>query len=349
MTQEKKNIRVLVVDDSIVAREMIRDILESAAGITVVAEASNGQEAVTKAKLFLPDLITLDVKMPIMDGLEAVRAIMSQRPTPILIITASLARDETDVSFQAISDGALDVMLKPIFEPGQPRDVFRDELIEKVRILSRVKVISHFGRKSRRTRSIPKGESRARERVVGIGASTGGPEAVMRLLASLPANFPSPVAIVQHISSGFDVGFASWLNRRLPFDVKVAASGDRLRSGRILVAPTNIHLSFHGHVVHLDDSPPVNSCRPAVDVLFQSLAASFKANTVGVILTGIGSDGTQGAQAIKNHGGATIAQDRESSVAFGMPHSAIVQGVIDEVLPLDQIPEAIVQAVMVRR
>jgi two-component system chemotaxis response regulator CheB len=348
MVKLERPIRVVVVDDSVVVREMLKEILESGNDITVVGEATNGHDAVEKARILSPDLITMDIRMPVMDGLEAVREIMAKRPTPILVITASLSREETDISFQAISDGALDVMLKPRLEKGPEMRRFRDELLEKVRILSRVRVISHFGRKPRRTRSIPK-SMKAHERVVAIGASTGGPEAVMHILKSLPPNFPSPLCVVQHISQGFDAGFASWLNKRVPFDVRVAGDGDRLKPGLVLIAPCNFHLRFQGLLAEIMDTPPVNSCKPSVDVMFESLAVGFKENAVGVILTGIGCDGTRGAEIMKENGGFTIAQDLASSVVYGMPKSAIDGGVVDLVLPLDQIPETLVQVISTRR
>ncbi len=346
MVKLERPIRVLVVDDSVVVREILKEIISGSGDIVVAGEASNGADAVEKVRLISPDLITMDVKMPVMDGLEAVRMIMARKPTPILIVTASLSMEETDVSFQAIADGALDVMLKPQMESEAARTAFRKELLEKIRILSRVKVISHFGRKPRRTRSIPKTGIKSRDKVVAIGASTGGPEAVMRILKAIPGNFPSPVAIVQHIAAGFDKGFASWLDNQVPLDVRLAEKGDTLKPGLVLIAPTNYHLVFNGLQADLEDSPPVNSCKPAVDKLFESLALSFKSDTIGVILSGIGNDGTKGAKAIKEHAGTTIAQDKETCVVFGMPGSAVEGGVVDFVLPLESIPEMLVSLVV---
>ncbi len=345
MVKLDRAIRVLIVDDSIVAREILKEMISGCSDINVVGEASNGADAVEKTKLLCPDIVTMDVKMPVMDGLEAVKAIMAANPTPILIVTASLSVEETDVSFQAIADGALDVMVKPHIESEASRTAFRKEFIEKIRILSRVKVISHFGRKPRRTRSIPKTGVKAREKVVAIGASTGGPEAIMRILKALPDNFPSPIAVVQHITAGFDKGFASWMDNQVGLAVKLAEEGEHLKPGVVLIAPSNYHLAFNGIQAGLDDSPPVNSCKPSVDVLFESLARGFKENTVGVILSGIGNDGTRGAKAIKHYGGLTIAQDRESSVVYGMPGSAVEEGVVDFVLPLEAIPEMLVSVV----
>jgi two-component system chemotaxis response regulator CheB len=181
-----------------------------------------------------------------------------------------------------------------------------------------------------------------------IGASTGGPAAVMTVMKSLTSNFPAPIVIVQHIYQGFSEGFSSWLERNLPFGVSLAGEGDRLAAGRVLVAPDGFHTVLEAGRVHLTDDPPINSCKPSVDALFLSAAEVYRENTVGVVLTGMGSDGAKGAKAIKTRGGHVIVQDEESCVVFGMPQSAIQIGAADEVLPLNDIAEALVSQVMNR-
>jgi two-component system chemotaxis response regulator CheB len=341
-------IRILIVDDSVVVRELLRELLESDPGISVVGEASNGKEAVEKTVYLGPDLVTLDVRMPVMDGLEAVREIMAVKPTPILIITASLSKDDLDISFQAIQRGALDVMLKPCLDSRKDYQEIREDLIERVTILSRIHVISHPRRRARKTRSIPKKDIRQREFTVVIGASLGGPAAVMTVLRALSKNFPAPIVIVQHIAKGFSDGFATWLNTHLPFDVRLARDGDPLRAGRVLIAPDGYHTTVEGGILRLGEDPPINSCRPSVDALFISAARTQRERVIGILLTGMGTDGAEGAQEVREHQGHVIVQDEESCVVFGMPRAAIERGAANAILPLTDIPEALVSLVMSR-
>ncbi|MHC5082234.1 MAG: chemotaxis protein CheB [Planctomycetota bacterium] len=278
MKKQGGPIRVLVVDDSVVVRELLREILETDPDITVVGEATNGKEAVEKTLFFAPDLVTLDIRMPVMDGLEAVQEIMAVKPTPILVITASLSKDDLDVSFEAINRGALDVMLKPRLDSRREYKTIRDNLIDRIKILAGIHVISHPRRRPRKTRSIPKRSPRERDRVVVIGASLGGPAAVTK-------NFPAPILIVQHISPGFSEGFASWLDENLPFKVRLAQDGDGLKNGTVLIAPDRFHMVVEKGFVQLRDDPPMNSCKPSVDALFDSASRAFQARTVGIILT----------------------------------------------------------------
>jgi len=341
-------VRVLVVDDSVVVRELLREMLEHAPDIEVVGEAANGREAVERTVSLEPDLVTLDVRMPVMDGLEAVREIMAVKPTPILIITASLSKDELDVSFEAIHRGALDVMLKPRIESRSEYLEIRDGLVERIRMLSRIRVISRPRRKARKTRTIPSAKAKERNYAVVMGASLGGPAAVMTVLKALSENFPAPVVVVQHIASGFAEGFTLWLQRHLPFEVRLAQDGDRLRAGRILVAPDGFHTVVEGMAVRLTDDPPINSCKPAVDALFHSAADAFRERTIAILLTGMGHDGAAGAASVKERKGHVLVQDEDSCVVFGMPKAAIQRGAADDVLPLVEIPEALVSLVLNR-
>jgi two-component system chemotaxis response regulator CheB len=339
---------VLVVDDSVVVRELLKEMLVADPEIWVVGEASNGKEAVEKTVALAPDILTLDIRMPVMDGLEAVQEIMAVKPTPILVITASLSKDELDVSFQAIHRGALDVMLKPVLDSRSEYAKIQKVLVDKIKMLSRIRVIPHFRRRPRKTRPIPTSKAHERNLVVAIGASTGGPAAVMTVLKSLTANFPAPLVVVQHIYQGFSDGFASWLERNLPFEVRLAADGDRLAPGRILVAPDGFHTVLETGRVRLNDGPPQNSCKPSVDALFLSAAETYRENALGILLTGMGTDGAKGAKAIRSRGGHVIVQDEDSCVVFGMPQAAIQLGGADEILPLSDIAEALVSQVMSR-
>lgn len=348
MNRKPGPVRVLVVDDSLVVRELLREMLESSPDITVVGEAVNGRQGVEKVISLSPDLVTLDVRMPVMDGLEAVQEIMAVKPTPILIVTASLSKDELDVSFEAIHRGALDVMLKPSMESRKDYLAIRDSLIDRVLMLSRIRVISHPRRKPRKTRAIPAKKARDLDRAVFIGASLGGPAAVMTVLKALADTFPAPIFVVQHIAHGFSEGFTAWLDKNLPFEVRSARDKDRPRPGTVLVAPDNVHMAVETGLVRLLDTPAVHSCKPSVDVLFESAARIYGKNAIGVILTGMGTDGAGGASQIRKRGGHVLVQDEESCVVFGMPKAALEAGAANAVLPLAEIPEALVSLVLSR-
>jgi len=338
-------IRVLVVDDSAVVRALIRDVLERDPDIRVVAEADNGATAVELAQTAQPTLITMDVTMPVMDGLDATAEIMAKRPTPILVFSASLDRTETDLSFQAVQRGALDVMLKPAADSAADFQAIGQALVNRVKLLARIRVIPHPRGRQRKTRSIARERLPARQRVVLIGASLGGPNTVLHLLQGLPPNFPAPMLLVQHIAAGFTEGLARWLDRESPFTARVAVQGDTPVAGTVLVAPAGRHLALKGGLAVLHDGEPLQGCRPAVDELFASAARDRGADCIAVLLTGMGQDGADGIAAVKRARGLTIAQDQASSVVWGMPRAAIERGVIDKVLPLAGIAPELVAIV----
>jgi two-component system chemotaxis response regulator CheB len=338
-------IRVLVVDDSAVVRTLIRDVLERDPEIRVVAEADNGATAVELAQAARPDLITMDVTMPVLDGLDATAEIMARQPTPILVFSASLDRAETDLSFQAVQRGALDVMLKPAVDSAADFAAIGQLLIDRVKLLSRIHVIPHPRGRQRKTRSIAKDRLPTRPRVLLIGASLGGPNTVLQLLQGLPPNFPAPILLVQHIASGFTEGLARWLARETQFTVRVAVQGDTPTPGTVLVAPAGRHLALRGGLAVLHDAPPLQGCRPAVDELFASAARDRGADCIAVLLTGMGQDGADGSAAVKRARGTTIAQDQATSVVWGMPRAAIERGVIDKVLPIGRIAPELVSLV----
>ncbi|UCD83255.1 MAG: chemotaxis response regulator protein-glutamate methylesterase [Deltaproteobacteria bacterium] len=336
-------IRALVVDDSKTAREVIRDILNSDPGIKVVGEARDGQEALDKVSELRPDIVTMDVIMPVKDGLEAVEEIMAYQPTPILVLSSTINDRNVNTAFKAIQLGALDVMAKPGGNAAEGLMEIKKDLIDKVKLLSGIKVISHpRGKRKRREKQLGV-KATASGRVVAIGASTGGPQAIMTILKELPTDFSGGMFIVQHIASGFSKGFAQWLAQETRLNVKEAEQGEQVKPGMILVAPSDLHMEIIDEQVQLTDSPPVNSCRPSADKLFASIAQCYESKAIGIILTGMGRDGTKGIKDIKDNGGLTIAQDEQSSVVFGMPKSAISFNVIDRVLPLSEIGKELVK------
>lgn len=332
-------IRVLIADDSSLTRTILAEIFAATEDIRVVGEARDGHEAVIETERHRPDLIVMDILMPVMDGLAAIEEIMSRWPTPILVLSATVDDREVDRAFAAIKKGALDVLAKPsaaelVFPSG-----FAAALVDKVRLLSRIRVIRHPARVRREVEPVRACEGG--RTILAIGASTGGPKAVMGIVQRLPSNFPGTVFIVQHIASGFAKGFAEWLNRESRIRVRVAADEDECLPGEVYVAPTDIHMTVQGGRVRLEKGEPVNSCLPSIDVLFRSLAEDGGAHVVGVLLTGMGRDGAQGLRMIKERGGATIVQDEQSSVVFGMPKAAINMNAADRVLPLEEIPAAV--------
>jgi two-component system chemotaxis response regulator CheB len=336
-------IRALIVDDSKTAREVIKDILASDPGIEVVGEAKNGQEALEKVSELRPDIITMDVIMPVKDGLEAVGEIMACKPTPILVLSSTAGDQEVNLAFKAIQLGALDVMAKPRGFTTWELPELKKELIAKVKLLARIKVISHPRGRKKRSDKLLRTRATDSAKIVAIGASTGGPQAIMTILKQLPADFPGGIFIVQHIASGFSKGFAQWLDQESRLKVKEAEQGEQIKPGMVLLAPTDLHLEVINERVNLTNSPPVNSCRPSADKLFASVAHCYGSKTIGIILTGMGKDGTKGIKEIKEKGGITIAQDEQSSVIFGMPKEAISLNVIDQVLPLSEIGRELIR------
>jgi two-component system chemotaxis response regulator CheB len=336
--------RVLVVDDSPLIRDIISMILQEDPEIEVVGQAENGQVAIELVEALRPDLVTMDITMPIMDGLTAIQHIMAYNPTPILVVTSS---GEAEVAYKAISNGALEVMQKPDMSLGQ---VEWEGFTRRVKLLSKVKVITHVrGRGAASTQVFPYLGSGAAQvdgqnRILAIGASTGGPAALAKLLGALPPDLNVGVVIVQHIADGFVPGLVSWLSTVTILNVKAAENGERIEAGTAYIAPTGTHtvVAGRGRLGWLD-APPVESQRPAVDVLFESVEQHYRRDAIAVLLTGMGHDGARGLKAIREAGGRTIAQDESSCVVFGMPKAAIEMGAAEQVLPLSDIPTAVVQ------
>lgn len=335
-------IRILIADDSELTRVVLRDLLSQDPGIEVAGEVSDGRSAVEQTATLKPDLVIMDVMMPIMDGLEAVAGIMAKTPTPILMLSANTDPQDRRSAFAAIKLGALDVMAKPSGVVTEAFSQIAGQLIAKVKSLSRIRVIHHYrAQRPKREKAkvaLPSGS----RRILAIGASTGGPKAVLQLLQKFPQDLAAAVLVVQHIADGFAPGFAEWLDRETALPVRLAAAGDDLQAGVVMVAPNNAHLTVQANHIVLKNSPPLHNCRPAVDALFHSLADhGLAAETVAVLLTGMGSDGAAGLASVYKQGAYTIVQDEASCAVFGMPKAAIERGAATQVLPLEHITEVV--------
>jgi len=334
-------LRILVADGSLLVRAVLRDALNAGGEMTVVGEAANGADAVSLSKVLKPDIIIMDILMPLMGGLEATEAIMAQNPTPILILSSTVDEKDVKLAFRAIKRGALDVMGKPAISGTGSQADFFSRLREKILLLARIKVIRHTQRPDR-LKSAPPAKAATRN-ILAIGASTGGPKAVMSIIKTLPQDFSGAIFIVQHISSGFARGFAHWLDLESHIPVRLAETGDVPTVGTALVAPTDCQMILDNGGVKIVDAPAVNCCRPSIDVFFESLALRRGGDTVGLLLTGMGRDGAHGLLQLKENGALTIAQNEESCVVFGMPKAAIALNAADEVLPLETIPETVIK------
>lgn len=335
----EKKIRVLVVDDSDFQRGLVIGILETVPWIEIVGQARDGAEAIEKTVELAPDLITMDIRMPVMDGIQATREIMGAKPTPI-VVASSTIRDEQKFTFRCLNQGALDfVAIDP--EKG----IIAEDLISKVKLCSGIRVVTHPRLGLRRRPPLERAGPTARERygILGIAVSTGGPVALREVLGRLPKDFPVPIVIVQHISEGFTPGLAEWLAGESKVKVVVAKEGDRLAPSTAYLAPSGRHLSIdeEERIRLSEEDLPGGYHKPSADVMLQSIAEVYGARAIGLIMTGMGKDGTRGIQAIREAMGFTMAQDEASSVIYGMNKVAIEEGSVVEVVPLDQIARAL--------
>jgi two-component system chemotaxis response regulator CheB len=342
-------IRVVVAEDSLTVRELLVEILESDPEIEVVGQAKNGAEAVDLTTRLKPNLVTMDIHMPIMDGFEATKEIMVQAPTPILIVSSSTSARDVELSLNAMRAGALMVLAKPDDPQSARFDGRRDELVAMAKAMARVKVVRRWGPDARAVRltaaprvMVPP----APVRLIAIAASTGGPAALQRILSALPRDFGAPILVVQHIATGFAQGLADWLSASCNLRVKVAEHGERLVERLVLLAPDDRQLGVtpDGRVV-VADVPPVNGFRPSGTYLFVSAAQAYGASLAAVILTGMGRDGVEGLKTVRAAGGRVLAQDEASSVVYGMPGEAVAAGVVDAVLGIDDIASRLAELI----
>ncbi len=338
-----RRIRVLVVDDSAFVRKAVTRMLGGATDIEVVGTAGDGEEGLQKARELLPDVVTLDIKMPRLGGLETLERLMSEQPVPVLLMS-TLTQEGAEVTLRGLELGAMDFVDKSSVQPMSMLSL-ADELIAKIRALggARVRARPH-------PVAAPRAEpGRQSAEVVVIAASTGGPSALQQVVSQLPAGFPAPVLIVQHIPRGFTRSLAERLDARSSIPVRAARDGENLEPGTILVAPAGIHTRLERRdgsvVVVLDEEPRDALHRPSADVLMTSAAGVFGSRVVGIVLTGMGSDGTEGLRAIRHRGGRTLAESEETCVIFGMPKAAIEAGVVDRAVRLDLVAEAMLAAV----
>jgi two-component system, chemotaxis family, protein-glutamate methylesterase/glutaminase len=345
------SIKVLVVDDSALVRKLLSVMLDRAAGIEVVGTANDPYAAREKIKRLNPDVITLDVEMPRMDGLTFLENLMRLRPMPVVMVS-SLTQHGADVTLRSLELGAIDYVAKPRIDIAGTLSDYEDELVAKVRAAATARIVPRFTPRTRRTTDERHSTSavlpamkmqsllRTSERIVAVGASTGGTEAIRELLSEMPPDGPAMV-ISQHIPAAFSKSFAERMNRLSAMAVCEAQDGQQILPGHVYIAPGDRHLVIERngarYLCRLSDGPPVNRHRPSVDVMFRSVAQHVGPNAVGVLLTGMGDDGARGLKEMMERGAGTIAQDEASSVVWGMPGTAVRMGAALHVLPLQHI------------
>lgn len=338
-------IKVLVVEDSVVSRELIVHILDNDPGIEVIGIAKDGQEAVEFLEKKRPDIITMDIIMPRLDGFQATRTIMETDPIPIIIVSASYHPDEIEKTFQAIEAGAVSILDKPkgIKHPDHEKDA--KNLIQTLKIMSGVKVIKrmHLPQPVEKAPAvlpeIPKSLKEADISIIAIGVSTGGPPVLKTILSGiLSEDLQVPVVIVQHIAMGFMYGLVQWLARITGAPIQIANNNEYLIPGHVYFAPDDHHLGVNNNDrAILSDNKPEHGVRPSVSHLFRSVANAYGQHSIGVLLTGMGADGSKELKMMKDRGAVTIAQDKESSIVYGMPGEAVKNGGATYVLPPDKI------------
>jgi len=336
-----ERIRVLVVDDSALMRKLIPAILARDSSIEVVGTAMDGAFALKKIEELEPDVVTLDLEMPRMDGLEMLRLIMRRAPLPIILFSTH-SKEGGYATLKALALGAVDFLAKPKDAAAGRLEEIADQLIAKIKVAKRaakrklppVTVKEELPKLAKGSRP-----ALAPRRVIAVGISTGGPNALQYMLSQIPSDFLSTIVVVQHMPEGFTEMFAKRLDECCPLEVHEARSGDLLLAGRVLICPGNRHMMVRrmprGDMLVLSDGPPVNGHRPSVDVLFHSVAQEFSLMSVGVLMTGMGEDGAEGLGAIKAAGGMTIAQSEDTCVVSGMPRAAILKGYANKVIPLE--------------
>ncbi|MGD9754901.1 MAG: chemotaxis response regulator protein-glutamate methylesterase [Acidimicrobiia bacterium] len=351
MNGSQRRVRVLIVDDSALVRQVLTDILTSDGHIEVVGVAADPYVAREKIKQLNPDVITLDVEMPRMDGITFLANLMRLRPMPVVMVS-SLTQPGADVTLSALELGAVDFISKPKLDVARGLGGYAEELVAKVRMAATARVRTASTRLGpsapAAVQAAPLVMARVRttDRLLAIGASTGGTEAIREVLALLPADAP-PTLITQHIPEAFSAAFADRLDRASAMRVSQAVHGEQILPGHAYVAPGNQHLrvkrSGARFICRLDGGDPVNRHRPSVDVLFESVAHEIGINAIGVLLTGMGADGADGLKRMRDAGAPTIAQDEATSVVWGMPGEAVRRGGADEVLPLGRIAARVIE------
>lgn len=336
-------IKVLVVEDSPVVREFLVHILGADPGIQVIGTANDGEQALVAVARQRPDVITMDIHMPKLDGLEATRRIMETHPTPIVIVSGSTDPREVSTTFRAMEAGALAVLRRPAGIGHPDHEASAAELVQTVKLMSEVKVIRRWPKAGRQPQVPPPAQAHhaqieAKARVVAIGASTGGPPVLQTILAALPQDFPVPILIVQHMAAGFTQGFVQWLAQTSSLPVHLATHDEHVRPGHVYVAPDEFQMRVErGGKIVLTKDEPENGLRPSVSYLLRSVAEVYGRDAVAGLLTGMGRDGAEALKLLKEKGAVTFAQDKESSVVHGMPGEAIKLDAATFVLPPEKI------------
>ncbi|MBD8524705.1 protein-glutamate methylesterase/protein-glutamine glutaminase [Pseudomarimonas arenosa] len=338
-------IRVLIVDDSALVRQLLTEVLDADPGIEVIGTAADPFIARDKIKQLNPDVLTLDVEMPRMDGLKFLENLMRLRPMPVVMVS-TLTEKGADVTMAALELGAIDFVTKPKLDVEKGLREYAGELIEKVKTAARARVSSAKRHDAPKTPMVLPTTYRTTDRLIAIGASTGGTEALRYVLAQFPPNAPA-VVVAQHIPGGFSRAFAQRLDRETPLTVYEASDGQPITPGHAYVAPGGYHLRVERSgarwFCRIGEDEPVNRHRPSVDVLFKSVAGAAGKNAVSAILTGMGDDGARGMLALRDAGAYTLAQDEASSVVWGMPGSAVKMGAVMDIVPLEQVATRLLQ------
>jgi two-component system, chemotaxis family, protein-glutamate methylesterase/glutaminase len=343
-------VRVLVVDDSLTVRRQLCAALAQDKDIEIAGEAVDGKQAIQLCRELRPDVITLDMMLPVMSGLATTEYVMAHFPTPILIVSSSNNRGAAFKMFDALTAGAVDVLEKPTGDEAEGE--WERKFVSTVKLVSRIRVITHprgrlggLARVPSERTQLPEAALSRAYRIVAIGVSTGGPSAIGLVLRTLQLQLPIPVLVVLHLGEQFGGSFAGWLETQVPHRVSYARDGEPAYSigGRVVLAPPGRHLLVRGGRLRLTSDPERHSCRPSVDVLFESLASEYGEATLACLLTGMGRDGAGGLLEIRKAGGCTIAQDEATSIVYGMPREAVLLGAAERVLPLGEIGPAIAE------
>lgn len=348
-----KPIRVLIVEDSAVIREFLRHCIGRDSRLEVCATVSTAEEALRILERLAPDVISLDIHLPGMNGLEATRQIMLCRPTPIVVVSASVRSEDLKITMKALEAGALSVLEKPVGSTHHEYEAMAERLCTQLAIMSQVKVIRQHGRSRRPAAdaSQPREPNPAIQHspeILGIASSTGGPGTLAKILCGLGAEFPLPIVAVQHIASSFVEGFAAWLGSVCPFKVIVAKGGEVPVRGHLYIAPPDRHLRMGPGVLRLDNGVPLCGQKPSGTVLFQSMARSLGGGALGLVLTGMGEDGAEGLLEIRRAGGYTIAEHESTAIVYGMPGAAVRLDAVRESLPLPEIAPRLLQLVVAK-
>lgn len=346
-----QRIKVLIVEDSSVVRGLLVHVLSADPHVEVIGTAANGLEAVAFVETNSPDVILMDIHMPEMDGFDATRIIMETHPVPIVICSSSANTRETATSFRLLEAGAVAFVEKPFGKDHDEYEQRVDHLVQTIKLMSEVKVVRRWARLRNpparpQSATPPPAINGELPKIVGIGASTGGPPVLQTILASLPRDFPLPLLVVQHIAAGFLLGLAEWLDQTTGIRIHIASHGQELLPGHVYLAPDDFHMTIAADgTIALNRLGPENGLRPSIDPLFRSMAERLGPRGIGVLLTGMGKDGAEGLAAMHSAGAFTIAQDRETSIVHGMPGTAIQMGAASIVLPAGRVAAALVDQV----